>query len=205
MTTLTHLETKRISSVLAGAAAVWLIAVCAGASTGFFSALYQPAIALIVAATIALPAGWYFSSIRLRQYVAQLGHRPLVAMHIWRVPAAMMFFWLGANGELPPVFWIVAGVGDFAAGSYAAYLMFRPLTRQRVFSFHVFGFADFVVAVGIGLTYTLLQDPRMAPVTTLPFALIPLFGVGISGAVHLIAFDLLRRDHGMPSRDIARE
>jgi hypothetical protein len=58
---------------------------------------------------------------------------------------------------------------------------------------HRFGFADFVVAVGTGLAFTLLLDPRMAPITALPLALIPLFGVGISGATHIIAFDMLRR------------
>jgi hypothetical protein len=72
--------------------------------------------------------------------------------------------------------------------------------RFRYRSFHRFGFADFVVAVGTGLTFTLLQDPLMALITTLPFALIPLFGVGISGASHLMAFDMLRRHTGLHSQ-----
>lgn len=54
------------------------------------------------------------------------------------------------------------------------------------------------VTVGTGLTFTLLQDPRMALVTVLPMALIPLPGVGISGTTHLIAFDYLRRRQGDP-------
>ena len=55
-----------------------------------------------------------------------------------------------------------------------------------------FGFADFVVAVGTGLTYTLLLDPRMNLIAELPMALIPLFGVGLSGASHIVAFDMMR-------------
>ena len=58
---------------------------------------------------------------------------------------------------------------------------------------NLFGFADFVVAVGTGLTYFLLNDPRMSGIQTLPMALIPFYGVGISGASHLMAFELLRR------------
>jgi hypothetical protein len=42
-----------------------------------------------------------------------------------------------------------------------------------------------------------LMDERMAAITTLPLALIPLFGVGISGATHLIAFDMLRKGRGL--------
>ena len=63
--------------------------------------------------------------------------------------------------------------------------------------FHLFGFADFVVAVGTGLTLFLLNDSRMAGIQTLPMALIPFYGVGISGASHIIAFDLLRRHAGL--------
>ena len=63
--------------------------------------------------------------------------------------------------------------------------------------FHIFGFADFVVAVGTGLTLFLLNDPRMAGIQTLPMALIPLYGVGISGANHIMAFDLLCRQVGI--------
>lgn len=43
----------------------------------------------------------------------------------------------------------------------------------------------------------LLNDPRMAGIQTLPMALIPLYGVGISGASHIMAFDLLRRGVGI--------
>lgn len=69
-------------------------------------------------------------------------------------------------------------------------------TRGRYLVFHLFGFADFVVAVGTGLTLFLQNDPLMAGIQTLPMALIPFFGVGVSGASHLMAFDLLRRGAG---------
>ena len=117
--------------------------------------------------------------------------------HTWRVPAALAFFWYGAQGQLPATFWVLAGAGDFIACSYTAYLVLQPESARRYFSFHIFGFADFVVAVGTGLTFTLLQDPRIALIAALPLALIPLWGIGISGVTHLIAFDMLRRGTGM--------
>lgn len=72
-----------------------------------------------------------------------------------------------------------------------------PENRTRYLVFEIFGFADFVAAVGTGLTMFLLHDPRMASIQTLPLALIPFYGVGISGASHIMAFGLLRRHVGI--------
>jgi hypothetical protein len=199
MQTLTERETRRITYAIAGVVAIWGAAVVAGAEAGFFANLYMPWIGAIVAATIIVPTPIYFASPKLQAYSDKIGHRPIAMFHIWRIPAALLFFWYGMKGELPTVFWILAGVGDFIAGSKAVQLLFKPESARRYRSFHLFGFADFAVAVGTGLTFTLLQDPRMAPIAALPMALIPLWGVGISGATHLIAFDMLRRGAGLAS------
>ena len=186
--------------VVGGIVAIWGLAVVVGAQTGFFASLYLPLIAAIVAATIIVPTLVYFASPRFRAYVETIGLGPITLFHIWRVPAALLFFWYGANGELPTAFWVLAGTGDFIAGSYAAFLLLKPENQRSYLSFHIFGFADFVVAVGTGLIFTLLQDPRMAPIAVLPLALIPLFGVGISGTTHLMAFDMIRRGVGARER-----
>ncbi len=196
-----HYNDRRLILLLWATAATWLAAVVIAAETGLLPRLYQPLIAAIVAATIVLPTLWYFTSVNLRRVVEGIGHRRIMILHAWRVPAALMFFWYGTQGLLPPLFWILAGVGDLIAGSYAIYLAFKPEKAARYLSFHRFGFADFVIAVGTGLTFTLLQDPRMAPIAILPLALIPLFGVGISGATHLMAFDMLRRGVGLAALD----
>lgn len=92
---------------------------------------------------------------------------------------------------MPTLFWMLAGVGDFLAGCYVATLLWRPPNHALYMRIHSFGFADFVIAVGTGLTFTLMQDPKMALLTTLPMALIPLFGVGLSGASHIVALHTL--------------
>lgn len=59
---------------------------------------------------------------------------------------------------------------------------------------------DFVLVVGTGLYSTIHAQPRMATVATFPIALIPLFGVGISGAADILALRLLsRRGRGVSS------
>lgn len=187
----------RTGPTLLGILAVWALAVVASAQSGVLASLYPPLIGAIVATTIVLPTLIYFASQGLKDFADGVGHRPLLAFHTWRIPAALLFFWYGANGALPPAFWVLAGVGDLIAGGWAAWLLSRPESEARYRAFHIFGFADFVLAVGAGLTFTLLQDPRMAPIASLPLALIPLFGVGISGVTHLVAFDMLRRGTGL--------
>lgn len=179
--------------------ALWLATVIITARNGTLSAIYQPLIAVIVAATIVVPAALFKFSRDFRQLIEAIGHRRIVMFHIWRIPAALTFFWYGVHDMLPPAFWILAGVGDLLVGLYALRLSFAPQSTETYRKFHRFGFADFIVAVGTGLTFTLLMDERMLPVTTLPLALIPLFGVGISGASHLMAFDMLNRHTGFGS------
>jgi hypothetical protein len=198
-TAISAAEFRRFTNAFLALALAWFFAVIVGSETGFLGSLHQPVIGALVAVGIILPTVGHFSSSRMRAYVEAIGHRRIMLLHTWRIPAALMFFWYGANGQLPPLFWILAGIGDFIAGSLALYLAFKPETLRRYWIFHGFGFLDFVVAVGTGLTYTLLQDARMAPIAVLPMALIPLFGVGISGASHLMAFDMLRRKVGMRS------
>jgi hypothetical protein len=169
---------------------LWPLAVVAASLSGALGALgrhLMPAYAALVALGIVLPAALYFTWPALTRAVDALGLHRLTLMHIWRIPAAALFFWYGLQGALPTLFWVVAGVGDLLAGAYAATLLWRPATPQLYRRIHLFGFADFVSAVGLGLTFTLLQDPKMVLLTTLPMALVPLFGVGLSGASHIVA------------------
>ena len=183
----------------------WLIVVVWASLSGRLGALAQafmPAYAALVAAGIAVPTVAYFAVPAVRRAIDTFGLRRLTLMHVWRIPAALVFFWYGALGELPPLFWVLAGVGDLLAGCFAATLWWRPATPERLRRIHVFGFADFVVAVGTGLAFTLLGDPRMVLLTTLPMALIPLFGVGLSGASHIVALHALTpaRSAASPAR-----
>jgi len=175
---------------------LWAAAVIAASQSGLLGNLgrtFMPGFALLVALGIGVPVVLYFKWPSAQRAVHAIGLHRLTLMHIWRIPAALMFFWYGLRGELPPLFWIVAGVGDFMAGAFAATVLWREATPSLYRRIHVFGFVDFVTAVGLGLTFTLLDDPRMTLLTTLPMALIPLFGVGLSGASHIIALTRLTK------------
>lgn len=183
--------------VLLGILIVWGLAVVIAAEVGAFRAVYPLWLAGLIALGIVVPVIAYALSRKFRAYIETVGLKTLTAFHIWRIAAALVFFWYGAHDLLPEAFVRNAGWGDLIAGTLALGVTLLPKTRTRYWVFHLFGFADFVVAVGTGLTYFLLHDPRMAGIQTLPMALIPFYGVGISGASHIMAFDLLRRRPGV--------
>ncbi|HZR75983.1 permease [Bradyrhizobium sp.] len=188
-----NVDKVRGTRVLLGVLAIWGLAVAAAAETGVFTSIPPLLIAPLIALGIIMPVIVYAMSDGFRAYIAAVGLRPLTAFHIWRIGAALLFFWYGAHNLLPEAFVRNAGWGDLIAGVLALVVVLLPESRSGYLIFHIVGFADFVVAVGTGLALFLLNDPRMAAIQTLPMVLIPLYGVGISGANHLMAFDLLRR------------
>ena len=190
---------RRGTRILVTIQAIWGLAVVIAAQTGLYSAVDPLVLAPIIALGIVVPVIVYAMSKTFRTYVEAVGLRPLTVFHIWRIGAATLFFWYGAYNLLPPVFVLIAGWGDFIAGLLALGVTLMPESRTRYLVFEIFGFADFVAAVGTGLTLFLLRDPRMAAIETLPLAVIPFYGVGISGASHIMAFDLLRRGLGIRS------
>jgi hypothetical protein len=179
--------------VLAGTLLAWGGAVAAASGAGLFQVMPPLYFGPLVALGIVTPFLVYLAVPAVRRYFAALGLYPLTVLHVWRIPAALAFLWFGLHDQLPPAFWILAGAGDLMAGLMALPLLKGPADDAVYARIHRFGFADFLVAVGTGLVFTLLDDPRIATIRELPMVLIPLFGVGISGASHLIAFDLLRR------------
>lgn len=196
MTTQAHPDHRFYNRLLAFVAASWLAALLLVAGTGFLASLPMPLIPALIAATIAAPVIWYFVSPGLRAHLARIGHKSIVAIHAGRAAAALVFFWYGLQGELPPLFWILAGTGDLISGIKAMQIARQPEDKARILIFHRFGFADLLVALAIGGTYSMLADLRMAPLAELPVALIPLFLVGIYAASHILAFDMMRRAAG---------
>ena len=192
-----EIRKRRGTPILLTVLALWGVAVVAAAETGLYHAIYPLLLAAIIALGIVVPVIAYSISKGFRTYIEAIGLRALTIFHIWRIVAALLFFWYGAHDLLPPIFVRNAGWGDLIAGSMALGVPLLPESHTGYLVFHIFGFADFVVAVGTGLTLFLLNDPRMAGIQTLPMALIPFYGVGISGASHIMAFDLLRHHVGI--------
>ncbi len=174
-----------------GGLALWAIAMTLASVLGLLTRLPLPSIALFVIASFAILLLLYYRNPSVTQYVASLNPRHLVLFHLWRIVAGLAFLHYGSQSLLPERFVINAGYGDLAVGFLVPIVLLSHRTTAQYIAFHLFGLLDFVVAVGTGLIFTLLQIPLMENIAAFPIVLIPLFGVPLTGASSIMAIDAL--------------
>jgi hypothetical protein len=184
-------KNKRTERFLVIGLLIWGLTVFALASFGFFSVIPRQTIAVLAVLGVIIPAIVYFRNKNFREYIASIGIKNLTIFHIWRIGAGFLFLFYGSQNLLPETFVNNAGYGDLAVGLLAFVLLLFPEGLAKYWVFHILGMLDFVIAVGTGLFFVLSGHSLMNNLVTLPVVLIPLFGVGISGATHIFAFDLL--------------
>lgn len=144
-------------------------------------------------AGIMTPVLFYYFNGSFRSYIVFIGLKYLTLFNIWRIPAGLVFLYYGSHNLLPEQFVHNAAYGDLAVGVLVPIVLMLPGGIGKYLAFHIFGLLDFVVAVGTGLTLTLLQVPLMENIRTFPIVLIPLYGVCITGALHMMTLDILLR------------
>ncbi len=177
----------------------WIVMALTGWAVGVFAAGYfdvfrqmpLPSIAVLVVAGIAAPVATYYTSRSFRGFIASISYKHLTLFNIWRIPAGAAFLYYGSQGWLPEHFVINAGYGDLAVGFLVPVVLMLPESRAKYFGFHIFGMLDFILAVGTGLTFTLWQVPLMENIAGNPIVLIPLFGVPVTGALHIMTLTRL--------------
>ncbi len=175
------------------ALSVWAIAVFAGGYYGLFTRMPLTWIAPIVVTGIVTPVLFYYLNKPFRSYIASIGLKHLTLFNMWRIPAGLAFLYYGSYGLLPERFVHNAAYGDLAVGLLVPVVLMLRGGINKYLIFHIFGLLDFVVAVGTGISFTLLQVPLMENIRTFPIVLIPLFGVCITGALHIMTLDILFR------------
>lgn len=173
---------------------IWALGVFAAGYFDVFRRIPLPSIALLVVAGMAALVTPYFMSESFRGFVGSISYKHLTLFNIWRIPAGAAFLYYGSQGWLPEQFVINAGYGDLAVGFLVPMVLMLPESRAKYLAFHIFGMLDFVLAVGTGLTFTLLQVPQMENIAGNPIALIPLFGVPVTGAFHIMTLTRLFRE-----------
>ena len=163
-----------------GQAAPWFGAAFAGILLGLLTATRIPVVARILAAPdtparLALP-------------------------HSLRV-VGVTFLLVMAQGHLPAVFALPAGLGDITAGLAAPFVAWRLAHgggRPRAVWFNLFGLLDLVIALtigflaGLGPWRPLEVTPSTEPLSLLPLALVPTVAVPLAIALHLVSLRRLR-------------
>ena len=121
--------------------------------------------------------------------------RNLILLNLWRL-VGVVFLMLLANGQMPALWALPAGIGDVMVGAAAPWIAGRvdtPQGRSRAIIFNLFGMADLVVAVGLGIMTSLgpaqvfHTTPTSELVTRFPLALVPTFLVPLAWTLHIVS------------------
>lgn len=182
---------------------VWALAAFVAGYYGLFTKLPFGGIAPLVVGGIVIPVIVYFLNENFRTYIQSIELKHLTIFHLWRIPAGFAFLYYGSQNLLPETFVRNAGYGDLAVGFLVPLVLMLKGGDGKYLAFHIFGLLDFVLAVGIGLTFTVSQVPLMDNISTFPIVLIPVFGVCVTGALSLMTLDILLRKRSAVRQTVA--
>jgi hypothetical protein len=119
----------------------------------------------------------------------------LIRLNVWRLVGAV-FLLLMVTGQMPTLWAIPSGIGDVIVGLAAFGVAARldgPGGRKLAIIFNLFGLADLVVAVGLGImtspgsTQVFHTTPTSELVTRFPLALVPAFLVPLAFVLHFVS------------------
>ncbi|MBA3712493.1 MAG: hypothetical protein H0W76_08585 [Pyrinomonadaceae bacterium] len=173
--------------------ALWAALVALGGYAGWFTRIPVVGIAPLVLAGIALPVALYYSNKPFREFIRAIDLKYLTIFHLWRIPAGLVFLYYGNLNLLPDEFVSKAAPGDILVGLLVPVVLLLRGGRLKYLVFHVFSLLDFILAVGTGITLTVLRVPLIENLATFPVVLIPLFGVCVTGALSIMTLDRLLR------------
>jgi hypothetical protein len=119
----------------------------------------------------------------------------LLRLNLWRLEGAL-FLALMATGQMPALWAIPAGVGDILVGVLSFPVASRldsPGGVRRAIGFNLFGLADLIVAVALGMmtspgpAQVFHTVPTSELVTHFPLALVPAFLVPLAFMLHIVS------------------
>jgi hypothetical protein len=204
----TSFATSRAALVGGMALAVWALAVTVLGLQGRFvqpdgNAVPPVGIALGIAFLVLAVA--FGTSPSLRSLFTNQRH--LIRLNLWRLEGAV-FLLLMFNGQMPALWALPAGIGDIAIGATSFWVADRlnmPGGKQIAIAFNLFGLADLIVAIGLGMTtnvgplHLFRTVPSSELVTHFPLVLVPTFLVPLAFTLHIVSLtQLVRRPWGRP-------
>jgi hypothetical protein len=178
--------------VLAG----WAIAAAVLAARGFFrppDTQSPPPIGIYLALVLVALALCLAFSKSLRSLLSN--QKNLIRLNLWRL-VGVVFLILMANGQMPALWALPAGIGDIIVGATAPWVanhLDTPGGRRLAILFNLFGMADLIAAVGLGImtspgpTQVFHTSPTSEFATRFPLALVPTFLVPLAFMLHVVS------------------
>lgn len=156
---------------------------------GFFNLLPRPVFGAAVVLILSSLILYYQFNNTFKQFCNNIPLKAIALFHAWRIFAGWIF--LSYSGVLSETFINNAAYGDIISGFFGLSVFVFGHSKLNYYIFNLVGLLDFMVAVGTGITLTILGDEGMAPIIQLPLIMIPLFGVPLSGFTHFISLSRL--------------
>ena len=187
---------SRTAVISALVLASWAVVTALVAQHGFFrpSDLYSPPpVGIALSLALAVWAVCLLISPSLRGLLTN--HRHLILLNLWRL-VGVVFLVLMANGQMPALWALPAGIGDVIVGVAAPWIarqLETPEGKRRAIVFTLFGMADLVVAVGLGVmtspgpAQVFRTTPTSEFATQFPLALVPVFLVPLAFILHVVS------------------
>jgi hypothetical protein len=194
-------RTSARESLIAGISGCVLAAWAAGAavlaSRGFFLQPDQagaiPPVGINLVVVFAGLAALLTVSASLRRLLTN--QRNLIRLNLWRL-VGVVFLMLMLDGRMPALWAWPAAIGDIIVGATAPWVASQletPGGRRSAIIFNLFGLADLVVAVGLGImtspgpAQVFRTTPTSELITQFPLALVPTFLVPLAVVLHVIS------------------
>ena len=201
---------RRVWGTVAAILVGWLILVWTLASRGVLSpppgTPQAYAAAMIVVPSAGLVGIMLTLLMRSGSIVAAVDAAPLwwlVAYQGYRV-TGFIFVRLWWQGFLPGYFALPAGVGDTLTGIFAILAVVVLLRgsswgRGIAYAVNIFGIADLVNAMSMGVLSALSSGNQASPMLLYPLIMVPSFGVPLAFIIHSLSIWQLRRRFRVPS------
>jgi hypothetical protein len=190
--------------------AAWALIEIALARAGAFQAAQVagvPPVSINLLVSLLATAIALAASPSLRRLVSR--QSGIIRLQAWRVAGILLLMHM-ALGDVPLLFGLPAGVGDVLVGLTAfsvARTADTPQGRNRTLIWNLLGVLDLVVAMTLGVTTNpgptqiFHTVPTSAMLTVFPLALIPVFAVPLSFALHGVSlWQLLRGSWSVRSK-----
>ena len=196
----TSARDSRVAAVSGIVLAAWATLTAVLARRGFFLQTDTdrlPPVGVTLFLVLVVLAACLLASPSLRRLLTN--QRNLILLNLWRL-VGVVFLMLMANGQMPALWALPAGIGDVIVGVVAPWIARDVETaqgRRRAIIFNLFGMADLVVAVGLGTmtspgpTEVFRTTPSSALATQFPLVLVPTFLVPLAFALHIVSLSQL--------------
>lgn len=183
---------------------LWLSLIWSGAINGAFRpGHFPPRLPLAIFLPVIVGVPVLLASKRVGQLLDAMPPAWLVGVQVYRVlGGAFLVGW--AQGAIPGLFALPAGIGDVTTGLIALPVAYSlaagsPDSRRAAIAWNLFGLTDFAIAIGIGLVTAPGPFQLIVPgipntaIGSYPSVLVPAFAVPSSILLHVLSLRQLRR------------